>query len=40
MSFILANNTKCSFEKLEAWILANNKANLWFKTVLRVELKH
>ena len=33
MTFILANNTKCNFEKLEAWILANNKATLWCKTI-------
>ena len=28
---ILANNKKWNFEKLEAWVLANNKATLWWK---------
>ena len=38
MSFILANNKKCSFEKLEVWMLANSKTTIWRKTILRVEL--
>ena len=39
-SFILANNTKYSFEKLETWILANKKQLFDGKTILRVEFKH
>ena len=38
MSFILINNTKYIFEKLEAWILANNSATLWWKIFLDLNL--
>ena len=40
MSFILANNTKYSFEKLETWILQSTKQLFDGNTNFNVEFKH
>ena len=40
MSCILANNTKYSFDKLEAWIFQTTRELFDWKTIFNVEFKH